>query len=74
MVENVANSILIIVLHLALLPLIFHVLKFLRIEEMFKRNTPPNMITLMYIILTIAITQLVIQYFVTVFTLIETIF
>ena len=61
----------IIVMHLALLPLIFHILKFLRIEEIFKRNTPPNIITLMYLILTIAITQLVIQYFVTVFTLID---
>jgi len=64
----------IIVMHLALLPVIFHLLKFLRIEEMFKRHTPPNIITLMYLVLTIAITQLIIQYFVTVFTLIETIF
>ena len=64
----------IIIMHLALLPLIFHILKFLRIEEIFKRHTPPNIITLMYLILTIAITQLVIQYFVTVFTLIDTLF
>jgi len=70
----IASNILIIILHLALLPLIFHLLKFLRIEEIFKRNTPPNIITFVYLILTIAITQLVIQYFVTVFTLIETIF
>jgi len=70
---NEAN-LLIIVMHLALLPLIFHILKFIRIEEIFKRNTPPNIVTLMYLLLTIAITQLVIQYFVTVFTLIDDIF
>lgn len=69
-----ATHLFIIFMHLALLPLIFHLLKFMRLEEMFKRNTPPNIITLIYLILTIAITQLVIQYFVTVFTLIETIF
>jgi len=64
----------IIIMHLALLPLIFHILKFIRVEEIFKRNVPPNIITLMYLVLTIAITQLVIQYFVTVFTLIEDVF
>jgi len=61
----------IIIMHLALLPLIFHILKFIRIEEIFKRNTPPNIITLIYLVLTIAITQLIIQYFVTVFALID---
>ena len=64
----------IITMHLVLLPIIFHLLKFLRIEEIFKRHTPPNIITLVYVMLTIAITQLVVQYFVTVFTLIETMF
>ena len=60
-----------IIMHLVLLPVIFHLLKFLRIEEMFKRQTPASVITLLYIILTIAIAQLVIQYFTTVFRLIE---
>ena len=64
----------IIVMHLVLLPIVFHILKFLRIEEIFKRHTPSNIITLMYLVLTIAITQLVIQYFVTVFTLIDDVF
>jgi len=68
------NSLFIIIMHLALLPFIFHILKYVRIEEMFKRKTPPNIITLVYLVLTIAITQLVIQYFVTVFTLIDVIF
>ena len=68
------GNLFIVILHLALLPLIFHLLKFLRLEELFKRHTPPNIVTLMYLVLTIAITQLVIQYFVTVFTLIDTIF
>lgn len=70
---NVGN-LFIIILHLALLPLIFHFFKFLRIEEMFKRHTPSNIIALVYIVLTIAVTQLIIQYFVTVFTLIDTLF
>ena len=65
------GNLFIIILHLLLLPVVFHVLRFLRVEEMFKRHTPVNMISLGYIILTIAITQLVIQYFVTVFTLID---
>jgi len=68
------SNLFIIIMHLALLPFIFHILKYIRIEEMFKNRTPPNIITLVYLILTIAITQLVIQYFVTVFTLIDTIF
>lgn len=68
------TNLFIITLHLALLPVIFHILKFLRIEEMFKRHTPPAIITFLYLILTIAMTQLVIQYFVTVFTLIDDIF
>ena len=63
-----------IIMHLVLLPVVFNVLKFVRIEEIFKRHTPSNMITLVYLFLTIAITQLIIQYFVTVFTLIDTIF
>ncbi|MCL1991026.1 MAG: hypothetical protein FWG67_09080 [Defluviitaleaceae bacterium] len=67
-------NVFIIILHLALLPLVFHLLKFLRLEEMFKRHTPDNMLIFAYLVLTIAITQLVIQYFVTVFTLIETLF
>ena len=67
-------NIFLIILHLALLPLIFHLLKFLRIEDIFKRQTPPNIMMLVYIVLTIVITQLIIQYFTTVFTLIETTF
>ena len=68
------TNIFIITMHLVLLPVIFYILKFVRIEEMFKRHTPSNIITLVYLVLTIAITQLVIGYFVNVFTLIDTIF
>lgn len=67
-------NIFLIIMHIALLPMVFHLLKHLRIEDMFKRRTPPNVITLLYLVLTIAITQLVIQYFTTVFTLIQQIF
>ena len=68
------TNLFIITLHLALLPFIFHILRFLRIEEIFKRHTPPAIITFTYLILTIAITQLVVQYFVTVFRLIDDMF
>ena len=67
-------NLLIIMMHLALLPLIFHILKYMRIEEIFKHKTPPLIMMLTYLLLTIAITQLVIQYFVTVFTWIDTMF
>lgn len=61
-------------LHLFLLPVVFHVLKYVRIEEIFKKNTPPEIVKIIYIGLVIAITQLVVQYFVTVFALIEGLF
>ena len=63
-----------VMMHLILLPVVFQVLKYIRVEEIFKRSTPPNIITIAYIFLTIAITQLVIAYFTTVFNLIDAVF
>jgi len=63
-----------ILMHLVLLPLIFSLFKYLRMEEIFKRHTNPNVIVLIYLILTVVVTQLVISYFTNVFDLIEAIF
>ena len=57
----------IVFLHLALLPLVFKMLQFMRLDEAFKRHTPPNVIIFMYLLLTVAITQLVLGYFITIF-------
>jgi uncharacterized membrane protein YwzB len=64
----------IVFLHLMLLPLVFKVLQYVRLNEIFKSHTPPNLIILMYFLLTIAMTQLVIGYFVTIFTQLSTVF
>jgi len=61
-------ALLIILLHLVMLPLVFHMLKYMRLEEAFKRHTPPQIIAMLYVILSIAVTQLVIGYFVNLFT------
>lgn len=67
-------NIILIMLHLILLPFVFQILKYLRIEEMFKRGTPPVMIKLIYAGLCVAFTQLIISYFSTIFTLIDGLF
>ena len=58
----------IVFVHLIALPLVFKMLQYVRLDEIFKSHTPPNFIILMYFLLTIAITQLVIGYFVAIFT------
>ncbi|MCL2560116.1 MAG: hypothetical protein FWE07_06475 [Turicibacter sp.] len=57
----------VVFLYIVLLPVVFKVLQYTRLDEMFKRKTPPNFMVLMYVLLTIAITQLVVGYFVAVF-------
>ena len=68
------TNLFLIILHFVLLPMVFFILRYLRIEEIFKRQTPPQVITLVYFALTIAITQLIIQFFTTVFALIDGLF
>jgi len=63
-----------IIIHLAMLPATFSLLKYMRIEELFKRNTPPNVVVLLYVFLTIAISQLVIGFFVNLFSSINLLF
>jgi len=70
----VGTNLFIITLHLVLLPMVFQMLQYIRIEEIFKKNTPSGMIKLIYVFLTVAITQLVIGYFTTVFGLIDGLF
>jgi len=68
------NILFVITLHFVLLPFVFQLLKYIRIDEIFKKNTPPGMIKLIYIGLTVALTQLIIGYFTTVFSLIDGLF
>ena len=57
-----------------LLPFVFHALKYIRIEEIFRKSTPPGVIKIIYVGIVIAITQLIVQYFTTVFALIDGLF
>lgn len=65
------NAMFLIVLHLGLLPVVFNGLKYLRLEELFKRRTPPQFIGMFYVILSIAITQLVLTYVINLYGLVE---
>jgi len=68
------TSLFTITLHFALLPVVFQLLKYIRVEEIFKKGTPLGMIKLIYVGLTVAITQLIIGYFTSVFSLIDGLF
>ena len=65
---------LIVSVHLILLPLIFNLLRYVRLEELFKRQTSAYVVTVVYFVLTIALTQLIIGYFVNVFTFLSEVF
>jgi len=69
-----STPLLIVLIHLMSLPVIFKALQYVRLDEIFKRHTPPSFIILMYLLLTIAIAQLVIGYFVTIFTRLSEVF
>lgn len=68
------TNLFIITLHFVLLPVVFQLLKYIRVEEIFKKSTPLGMIKLIYIGLTVALTQLIIGYFTTLFSLIDGLF
>jgi len=61
-------SIFIVLLYIVTLPLMFHLLRYIRLEELFKRRTPPEIIAMLYIVISIAMTQLVLGYFISLFT------
>jgi len=59
-----------ITLYLITFPLVFHILKYVRLEEIFRRNTPSQLIAMAYVLLSIAVTQLLLSYFVQLFGMI----
>lgn len=63
-----------IIFYILMLPIVFKVLMSLRLEQLFKRGTGRSDIILLYLILTISISKLFLDYFVDIFTLIKEIF
>lgn len=63
-----------IIFYILMLPIVFKVLISLRLEQLFKRGTGRSEIILLYLILTISISKLFLDYFVDIFTLIKEIF
>ncbi|MDO4925824.1 MAG: hypothetical protein Q3980_09190 [Turicibacter sp.] len=63
-----------IIFYILMLPIVFKVLMSLRLEQLFKRGTGRSEIILLYLILTISISKLFLDYFVDIFTLIKEIF
>ena len=64
----------VVFLHIVLLPLVFRMLQWTRLDELFKRSTPPQLIVALYFLIAIALTQLVLAYFVTIFTQLSLVF
>ena len=63
-----------VIWYILMLPLVFKVLLSLRLEQLFKRGTGRSEIILLYIILTVSISKLFLDYFVDIFTLMKQIF
>ena len=63
-----------IALSILLVPLIFSLLSRLRLEEMFRKGSHAWQGTLLYIILTLAISRLVIDYFAGILSLLAQVF
>ncbi len=63
-----------IIFYILMLPIVFKVLMSLRLEQLFKSGTGRSEIILLYLILTISISKLFLDYFVDIFTLIKEIF
>ncbi|MBQ1785199.1 MAG: hypothetical protein II005_00495 [Turicibacter sp.] len=63
-----------VIWYILMLPLVFKVLLSLRLEQLFKRGTGRSEIILLYIILTVSISKLFLDYFVDIFSLMKQIF
>ncbi len=63
-----------IIWYILMLPLVFKVLLSLRLEQLFKKGTGRNEVVLLYLILTVSISKLFLDYFIDIFTLIKQIF
>ena len=61
-------------LYILLVPLVFSLLSRLRLEEAFRKGSHPWQVTLLYIVLTLAISRLVIDYFTGIFSLLGQVF
>lgn len=63
-----------VIWYILMLPLVFKVLLSLRLEQLFKRGTGRSEVILLYIILTVSISKLFLDYFVDIFSLMKQIF
>lgn len=63
-----------VIFYILMLPIVFKVLMSLRLEQLFKRGTGKNEVIILYIILTVSISKLFLDYFIDIFTLIKEIF
>ena len=63
-----------VIWYILMLPLVFKVLLALRLYQLFKRGTGQSEIILLYIILTVSISNLFLDYFVDIFSLMKQIF
>ena len=63
-----------VIWYILMLPLVFKVLLALRLDQLFKRGTGQSEIILLYIILTVSISKLFLDYFVDIFSLMKQIF
>ena len=63
-----------IIWYILVLPIVFKMLMSLQLEKLFKRGTHRNDVIILYIVLTVSISKLFIDYFIDIFTLLKSIF
>lgn len=63
-----------IIFYMLMLPIVFKILMGLRLEALFKRGIGRLEVTLLYIILTVSLSKLFLDYVIDIFTLITQIF
>ena len=63
-----------IIWYILVLPIVFKMLMSLQPEKLFKRGTHRNDVIILYIVLTVSISKLFIDYFIDIFTLLKSIF
>lgn len=63
-----------VIWYILVLPLVFKMLLSLRLEQLFKKGTHRNDIIILYIVLTISLSKLFIDYFIDIFSLMKQLF
>ena len=63
-----------IIWYILVLPIVFKMLMSLQLEKLFKRGTHRNDVIILYIVLTVSISKLFIDYFIDICTLLKSIF